>query len=163
MEADAPGQSGTLYDRLYRGGYRKKLGALDRARLDALGDLNRIRQAKTGDPEIASRIAAYELAYRMQSAAPELLDFSGESKATRAMYGLDNKTTKAFGTNCLLARRMIERGVRFVQVTHSDSKVQWDQHGNLRKGHTEKASEVDKPIAGLLHDLKAPLIASLSR
>ena len=86
---------------------------------------------------------------------PEIQDIRGETEATRNLYGLDNPVTEDFGRQCLMARRFAERGVRFVQVSHSDSKVQWDQHGNLKKGHTEKASEVDKPIAGLLHDLKA--------
>ncbi len=102
-----------------------------------------------------SRINSFELAYRMQTAMPEIQDISGESDTTRKLYGLDDKVTEDFGRQCLMARRFCERGVRFVQVSHSDSKVQWDQHGNLRKGHTEKASEVDKPIAGLLYDLKA--------
>ena len=124
--------------------------ATQRARLDALGDLNRIRQAKTGDPEIASRIAAYELAFRMQSAAPELLDFSGESKATRELYGLDNKTTKAFGTNCLLARRMVERGVRFVQLYHST----WDDHSNLNTKLKQNCDMTDRGAAALVLDLK---------
>jgi len=95
------------------------------------------------------------LAYRMQTAMPEVQDISGETEATRNLYGLDESVTEDFGRQCLMARRFSERGVRFVQVTHSDNKVQWDQHGNLRKGHAEKASEVDKPIAGLLKDLKA--------
>ena len=124
--------------------------ATQRARLDALGDLNRIRQAKTGDPEIASRIAAYEMAYRMQSAAPELLDFSGESKATRELYGLDNDTTKAFGTNCLLARRMVERGVRFVQLYHST----WDDHSNLNQQLKTNCDMTDRGAAALVLDLK---------
>jgi hypothetical protein len=120
--------------------------ATQRARLDALADLNRIRHAKTGDPEIASRMAAYEMAFRMQSAAPELLDFSGESKATRALYGLDNKTTKAFGTNCLLARRMVERGVRFVQLYHST----WDDHSNLNTKLKQNCDMTDQGTAALL-------------
>jgi len=124
--------------------------ATQRARLDALADLNRIRHAKTGDPEIASRMAAYEMAFRMQSAAPELLDFSGESKATRALYGLDNKTTKAFGTNCLLARRMVERGVRFVQLYHST----WDDHSNLNTKLKQNCDMTDQGTAALVLDLK---------
>jgi len=124
--------------------------ATQRARLDAIGDLNRIRQAKTGDPEIASRIAAYEMAFRMQSAAPELLDFSSETKATRELYGLDNKTTKPFGTNCLLARRMIERGVRFVQLYHST----WDDHSNLNTKLKTNCDMTDQGTAALVLDLK---------
>lgn len=86
---------------------------------------------------------------------PEAQDVSRESKATQNLYGLDNPVTEDFGRQCLMARRFAERGVRFVQVTHSDNKVQWDQHGNLRNGHKEKAGEVDLPISGLLTDLKS--------
>jgi len=124
--------------------------ASQRARLDAIGDLNRIHQTKVGDPEIASRIAAYEMAYRMQSAAPELLDFSGETKATREMYGIDNDTTRAFSTNCLLARRMVERGVRFVQLYHST----WDDHSNLNTKLKENCDMTDRGAVALVMDLK---------
>jgi hypothetical protein len=124
--------------------------ASQRARLDAIGDLNRIHQTKVGDPEIASRIAAYEMAFRMQSAAPELLDFSGETKATREMYGIDNDTTRAFSTNCLLARRMVERGVRFVQLYHST----WDDHSNLNTKLKENCDMTDRGATALVMDLK---------
>ena len=124
--------------------------ASQRARLDAIGDLNRIHQTKVGDPEIASRIAAYEMAYRMQSAAPELLDFSGETKATREMYGIDNDTTRAFSTNCLRARRMVERGVRFVQLYHST----WDGHSNLNTKLKENCDMTDRGAVALVMDLK---------
>ena len=124
--------------------------ASKRARLDAIGDLNRIHQTKVGDPEIASRIAAYEMAFRMQSAAPELLDFSGETKATREMYGIDNDTTRAFSTNCLLARRMVERGVRFVQLYHST----WDDHSNLNTKLKENCDMTDRGAVALVMDLK---------
>ena len=87
----------------------------------------------------------------MQMAAPELQDVSDETEETHAAYGLDDATTKNFGRQCLMARRFAERGVRFVQCTHS---YKWDQHGNLKGGHTANAREVDKPIAGLLKDLK---------
>ena len=90
----------------------------------------------------------------MQQAMPEAEDVSKETEATRKLYGLDDPVTAPFGRQCLLARRLAERGVRFVQVTHSDDKVQWDQHGDLRKGHAKNAREVDRPIAGLLKDLK---------
>ena len=126
-----------------------------RAQLDFLKQLNRDHLGGVPNPILESRINSFELAFRMQTAMPEIQDIRGETEATRKLYGLDNAVTEDFGRQCLMARRFAERGVRFVQVTHSDSKVQWDQHGNLRKGHTEKASEVDKPIAGLLHDLKA--------
>ena len=98
--------------------------AAQRARLDVLRDLNQMHQQATGDAEIASRIASYEMAFRMQIAAPELLDFSRETAATRALYGLDDEKTRPFGTNCLLARRMVERGVRFVHLVHGS----WDDH-----------------------------------
>jgi hypothetical protein len=90
----------------------------------------------------------------MQRAMPEAEDISKETDATKKLYGLDDPVTAPFGRQCLMARRFAERGVRFVQVTHSDSMVQWDQHGNLRKGHSKNAREVDQPIAGLLADLK---------
>ena len=126
-----------------------------RAQLDFLKQLNQDHIGGAPNPVLESRINSFELAFRMQTAMPEIQNIRGETEATRKLYGLDNAVTEDFGRQCLMARRFAERGVRFVQVSHSDSKVQWDQHGNLRKGHTEKASEVDKPIAGLLHDLKA--------
>lgn len=121
-----------------------------RARLDALRDLNRLRDSAAADPEIESRIAAYELAYRMQIAAPALVDLSQETAATRALYGLDQETTRWFGTNCLLARRMIERGVRFVQLYHST----WDDHYDLNKHLKINCDMTDLPFAGLLCDLR---------
>ncbi len=96
----------------------------------------------------------------MQSTMPEAQDVSGESDATKKLYGMDNPVTENFGRQCLMARRFLERGVRFVQVTHSDGEVQWDQHGNLFKGHTKNAAEVDKPIAGFL---TGPEIARAAR
>ena len=91
----------------------------------------------------------------MQTAMPAIEDLSGESPATLKEYGLDDPVTANFGRQCLLARRFAERGVRFVQVTHSDAMVQWDQHSDLKEGHEKNAREVDRPIAGLLKDLKA--------
>ncbi len=127
-----------------------------RKQLDLIGDLNRGHLARTGpDAALEGRIDSFELAFRMQSTMPEAEDISKETAATQKLYGLDDPTTAPFGKQCLLARRFAERGVRFVQVTHSDSAVQWDQHGNLRKGHSKNALEVDKPIAGLLKDLKS--------
>ena len=124
--------------------------ASQRARLDALRDLNQLRQQSTGDVEIGARIASYELAFRMQTAAPELLDFRQEKAASLALYGLENETTRLFGTNCLLARRMIERGVRFVQLYHST----WDDHSELDKNIQNNCDMTDLPTAGLLRDLK---------
>ena len=121
-----------------------------RARLDVLGDLNRQHLAETGDHEIASRIAAYELAFRMQTSGPELIDFSQETAATRRMYGIDDAVTRPFGTNCLLARRMVERGVRFIQLYHST----WDDHADLNKKLKTNCDMTDLPMAGLLTDLK---------
>ena len=126
-----------------------------RAQLDFLKQLNQDHLTDTPNPVLESRINSFELAYRMQTSMPEIQDITGETEATRKLYGMDNAVTEDFGRQCLMARRFAERGVRFVQVSHSDSKVQWDQHGNLKAGHTEKAAEVDKPIAGLLTDLKA--------
>jgi uncharacterized protein (DUF1501 family) len=97
---------------------------------------------------------SFELAFRMQTEAPALEDISDESAATLSLYGLDEEKTQDFGRQCLLARRFAERGVRFIQVTHSDSAVQWDQHSDLKVGHEKNAMEVDRPIAGLLTDLK---------
>ena len=124
--------------------------ASQRARLDVLRDLNQLHQQLTGDAEIGARIASYELAFRMQTAAPELLEFSQESATSMAMYGLANETTRPFGTNCLLARRMIERGVRFVQLFHST----WDDHSDLDKNIQINCAMTDLPTAGLLRDLK---------
>lgn len=124
--------------------------ATQRARLDAMRDMNAMRLNATGDAEIGSRIESYELAFRMQTAAPELLDFSGESQATRQMYGLDSEVTRWFGNNCLLARRMVERGVRFVQLFHST----WDDHSNLNANLKTNCQMTDLPTAGLLSDLK---------
>ena len=124
--------------------------ATQRARLDALRDLNLLHQQSTGDPEIASRIASYEMAFRMQTAAPELLDFRQETAQTRASYGLDADTTRSFGSNCLLARRMVERGVRFVHLVHSS----WDHHGDLQKRLANNCGMTDQPAGALLQDLK---------
>src|SRR6185436_11351602 len=97
---------------------------------------------------------SFELAYRMQSAAPEAVDLSGESEATRKLYGMDNPVTAKFGTNCLLARRLVERGVRFVEL-YSGSGSGWDAHTDLDQNHSKRCQETDKPIAGLLKDLKS--------
>jgi hypothetical protein len=127
--------------------------AIERAQLDLLGQMNQEQMDHWGvDPLLESRIESFELAFRMQRDAPQLLDISKESKATRDLYGIDTEPTDNFGRQCLLARRFSEAGVRFVQVTHS---YKWDQHGNLRNDHAKNAAEVDKPIAGLLKDLKA--------
>lgn len=126
-----------------------------RRELDLLADLNRAHLSEAGpDPALEARIDSFELAFRMQAAFPEVEDLSQETADTKRAYGLDDKVTENFGRQCLLARRFAERGVRFVQVTHSDSNVQWDQHGDLKAGHSKNAREVDQPIAALLADLK---------
>jgi hypothetical protein len=124
--------------------------ASQRARLDALRDLNQQHLERTGDAEIASRIYSYELAYRMQSAGPELIDFSSESPKTLESYGINDKESRAYGMNLLLARRLVERGVRFVLAMHSG----WDHHSGIAKGLPRLCAQTDKPTAGLLADLK---------
>ncbi|HUE74595.1 MAG TPA: DUF1501 domain-containing protein [Pirellulaceae bacterium] len=129
---------------------------VQRLQLAHLEALNRRHLAESGpEPSLEARISAFELAFRMQNAMPQIEDLSGESAATHKLYGLDDPLTANFGRMCLLARRFAEAGVRFIQVTHSDSKVQWDQHSDLKDGHEKNAREVDLPIAGLLADLKA--------
>ncbi len=126
---------------------------IQRIELDLIRQVNQDRLAQTGaDPALEGRINSFELAFRMQMAAPELQDISDETPATLKLYGIDEPKTKNFGRQCLMARRFAQRGVRFVQVTHS---YKWDQHSDLRRDHTNNAYEVDKPIAGLLKDLKA--------
>src|SRR5215467_13439666 len=131
----------------------------ERARLDQLEKLNQEHAAKhPGSTELAARISSYELAYRMQSCAPEAVDISKEGEVTRSLYGLDDKITEPFGKQCLMARRLVERGVRFVQLING-AKLRtdiddWDAHGNLVSNHTAHAKEIDKPIAGLITDLK---------
>ena len=107
--------------------------------------------------ELEATISNYELAYRMQSAVPDLLDLSGESEATKKLYGLDDPETEEFGRQCLLARRMVERGVRFLELLTPARRGQdrWDQHARLNEGHRINSKATDKPIAGLLKDLKA--------
>ena len=124
---------------------------LQRMELDLLREMNTERMAETGpDSALEARISSFELAFRMQTAAPELQSIADESEATQKLYGLDQPQTANFGRQCLMARRFAERGVRFIQCTHS---YKWDQHGGLRADHTKNAFEVDKPIAGLLTDL----------
>jgi hypothetical protein len=131
-----------------------------RARLDVLAKLNEMDMEKhPGNSELAARISSYELAYRMQGCAPEAIDVSSESDLTKKLYGLDNEITEPFGRQCLMARRLVERGVRFVQLFQGGLGNQntdtWDAHSNLVENHTQHAAESDLPIAGLLTDLKA--------
>ena len=126
---------------------------VQRQELDLIQQMNREQLAGTGpDRELEGRIESFELAYRMQSEAPQLQDVSSESEATLKMYGIDNRVSEDFGRQCLMARRLSERGVRFVQVSHT---YKWDQHADLQRDHSQNAREVDQPIAGLLYDLKS--------
>jgi hypothetical protein len=108
-----------------------------------------------GDSNLDARLRSYELAAKMQLSVPETTDLKGESEATRRMYGLDQKETEPLGRQCLLARRMLERGVRFVQVYHGGSSAEWDAHGNLIANHTARGKEYDRPVAALIKDLDA--------
>lgn len=131
---------------------QKTLRPLQQLELEMLGTLNQEHRERSGpDASLEGRIASFELAFRMQRAAPRLQSIADETKETMNRYGLNDAKTKNFGRQCLMARRFIEAGVRFVQVTHS---YKWDQHGNLKRDHARNAREVDKPIAGLLADLK---------
>lgn len=136
---------------------------LQRRGLDVVGQLNSRRYAEVHDPEIAARIASYELAYRMQSAAPELIDLASESQSTLDAYGVDRpepdglggrgkqgETYRSFARNCLLARRMVERGVRFINIIYAS----WDHHANIPTELPYNAGCVDQPIAALINDLK---------
>jgi uncharacterized protein DUF1501 len=132
----------------------------ERDGLAVLQKLNREHQAsREGDSRLDARIASYELAARLQLSAPEVLDLTGESVATKKLYGLDDKVTEEFGRNCLLARRLLERGVRFVQVwSGADNgfpRRNWDSHENLAKDHGDMGASLDKPAAALIKDLKA--------
>ncbi len=136
---------------------REQRADQQRAKLDLLGDLDRgLLERAAGEDALDAALDNYELAFRMQSAVPDLVDLAGESEATRALYGLDDEKTELYGRLCLIARRLCERGVPFIELTTpSVGHDRWDQHTNLRKGHEDNARAVDKPIAGLLTDLKA--------
>jgi hypothetical protein len=128
--------------------------AQQRATLELLQTMNREHLAlRDNDDELSARIEAYELSFRMQARAPELVDLASESAETHALYGLDQKETRDFGQRCLLARRMVERGVRFVQVYSGDTNG-WDAHDDVLKNHEKHCRATDKPVAGLLADLK---------
>jgi hypothetical protein len=124
-----------------------------RAKLDFLKQINSSHAAGRWNSELDARIASYELAFRMQADAPDAVDISKESEATRALYGMDQKETARFGGMCLLARRLVERGVRFVQL-YSGAGSKWDAHAKIEENHAKLFRETDKPIAGLLKDLK---------
>lgn len=123
---------------------------LRRRTLDGLARLNTERLEATGDPEIAARIAQYEMAFRMQSSVPDLMDLSGEPRSTFDSYGPDSERKGSFAANCVLARRMAERGVPFIQLFHRG----WDQHGSLPKNIRNNCRSVDQPVTALVQDLK---------
>lgn len=128
--------------------------AQQQAALELVRNLNARHLAERDfDGELSARVDSYELAFRMQSAAPELVDLAGETRETLSLYGIGEKETDEFGTRCLLARRMIERGVRFVQVYSGDTNG-WDAHDDVLKNHTTYCRKTDKPVAGLLTDLR---------
>ena len=123
---------------------------------DLVGRLNMLKAAEyPNDPALAARIKAYELAFRMQTSVPQTINFSSESKATHELYGLDNPATRDFGMQLLAARRFVERGVRFIQVQHGAGGAgAWDAHSGLKANHEKNFMAVDKPVAGLIKDLK---------
>ena len=117
--------------------------------LDAIGALNREQLAVTGDPEIETRIQQYEMAFRMQASVPELMSIGGETKSTLELYGAEPGKA-SFANNCLLARRLVERGVRLIELYDAD----WDHHGNIQNRLPAKCKETDRPIAALIKDLR---------
>ncbi|MGH7127630.1 MAG: DUF1501 domain-containing protein, partial [Planctomycetaceae bacterium] len=125
-----------------------------RGKLDLLETLNRRHaEARPLQTELEARIASYELAFRMQAAAPEAVDLAEETEATQRLYGMDRKQTAVFARNCILARRLVERGVRFVQLYHGAGS-KWDAHSAIEKNHTENCLATDQPVAALIKDLK---------
>jgi hypothetical protein len=127
------------------------------AEFELLGRLNRLAAVEyPDDPAMKARIKSYELAFRMQTAVPEVVNFADDTEATQQMYGLDRAETRTFGQQCLAARRLVERGVRFVQIFHGSNggAGAWDAHSNLQTGHSKLCQQVDQPIAALIKDLK---------
>jgi hypothetical protein len=124
-----------------------------RATLNLIQTLNRRHLERRQDDVLSARIAAYELAFRMQAAAPSVVDFRDETEETLSLYGIDENPTREFGTRCLLARRMAERGVRFIQLISGDTNG-WDAHNDVLENHTTFCRRTDKPVAGLLKDLR---------
>ena len=128
---------------------------LQRLQLDLLGKSNQTHLSRTGtDARLEARIATFELAFRMQATAPKVFDLSAEPAKVRSLYGIGEEPTDEYGRQCLLARRMVEAGVRFVQVNHGYPRNYWDAHGDLKNNHATMARRVDRPVAGLLKDLK---------
>lgn len=123
---------------------------IQRESLDLIGQLNRRRLEADNDPEIATRIASYEMAYRLQTSAPELMDFGNETQETLDLYGVKDANKNSFARGCLMARRMVERGVRFINIYHGS----WDAHSNVKGGVTNKCKQTDQSCAALITDLK---------
>ena len=123
---------------------------LRREMLDRLGELNQLRFEQTGDPEIETRIQQYEMAFRMQASVPELTDISDEPESVFDLYGPDSRRPGSYAANCILARRLAERGVRFIQLFHPD----WDHHSRLKSWCTARCRDTDQPSAALIKDLK---------
>jgi hypothetical protein len=157
-QGTALGRAGNVNGAKIRNVENAMLGDSQRkSRFDLLQNLNAVQSNRySHDDEFEATIENYELAWRMQMEAPELTDLSKESKSTKGIYGIDEKDTDDFGKQCLLARRMVERGVRFVSINYSDESAnpRWDQHSNM-PNHAHHARATDKPVAGLLQDLKA--------
>lgn len=130
--------------------------AEQRLSFDLVNRLNRLTlKQHPGDAALDARIKSYELAFRMQTAVPNVIDFGAETEATRNLYGFDQKETRPFGEQLLAARRFVEKGVRFIQIQHGEGAAgAWDQHSALKAGHSKLAMQVDRPIAGLINDLK---------
>jgi hypothetical protein len=154
-----PAAKNPIHD-LFPPDWDEAASARDADTLATLGQLNRTYGAtRPGDSRLEARIASYELAARLQLSAPEVLEIAGESNATKRLYGLDNETTADLGRNCLVARRLLERGVRFVQVwSGADNgfpRRNWDSHEDLARDHGDMGRSMDKPVAALLKDLKA--------
>src|SRR5204863_5351461 len=130
--------------------------ARQRVKLDALRQFNEIhKRERVIDSALDARITSFELAFRMQREAPEAFDISRETKLVHQLYGIDHPTTDLFGRQCLMARRLVERGVRFVQLFDAPANNAWDHHSGLRENLPRRCAAVDQPIAALLTDLKA--------
>lgn len=143
------GKSPVLYSKLPEGVTRET----QKRQLEFLRQMNREHYEARGHDELLNRIETFETAFQMQIEAPAAADLSGESRATHALYGLDDEVTQHFGTQLLMARRLIERGVRFIQVFHGGASFNWDSHQDLETSYQDLCVEIDKPIAGLLRDL----------
>lgn len=146
-----PGDNPILYSRRPAGTTARQ----QRQQLDLLAQLNQEHaELYPHNSELDARLRSFEMAYRMQTAVPQLVDLSGESEYSQRLYGLDDPACQHFGRQCLLARRMVEEGLPFIQIYHGGYENNWDQHGGLAEGHASNCREIDRPIAGLLADLE---------